>query len=53
MAKEMDRFKGASTDGWDDVTYEVKVHTSDIRGAGTDAQVHIELHGTKGNLALA
>jgi len=35
--------------GWEDGFYEVKIHTSKERGAGTDAQVHIELHGDKGD----
>jgi len=30
--------------------WEVRVHTSDIRGAGTDARVHVELHGTQGTI---
>ena len=29
-----------------DERYSVKVHTSDVRGAGTDADVSIILHGT-------
>jgi hypothetical protein len=29
------------------LAYEVTVYTSDIRGAGTDANVSIELHGAK------
>ncbi len=28
---------------------QVVVHTSDVRGAGTDAEVLLELHGSKGN----
>ncbi|GAB4821886.1 hypothetical protein N2152v2_008932 [Parachlorella kessleri] len=32
----------------DDVEYEVTVHTSDVRGAATDAEVLLELHGSQG-----
>ena len=31
------------------VNYQVSVFTSDLRGAGTDAKVSVELYGTKGN----
>ncbi len=33
-----------------EVAYEVAVFTSDVRGAGTDANVFIELHGDKGSV---
>jgi hypothetical protein len=33
-----------------ELVYEVAVYTSDIRGAGTDANVFIELHGDKGSV---
>jgi hypothetical protein len=29
--------------------YSVVVHTSDVRGAGTDANVHLIMHGTLGS----
>ncbi|KAK9824333.1 hypothetical protein WJX72_009517 [[Myrmecia] bisecta] len=32
------------------VSYEVTVHTSDVKAAGTDADVYIELHGPKGSV---
>ncbi len=31
------------------VTYTVTTHTSDIKGAGTDANVCVEMFGTKGS----
>eukprot|EP00736_Rhodelphis_marinus_P000918 Rmarinus@m.27357 len=33
-------------------TYHVKVYTSDVRGAGTDANVHLQLYGSKGDSGL-
>jgi hypothetical protein len=31
------------------VTYKVVTHTSDLRGAGTDAAVYVQLHGLFGD----
>ena len=32
----------------DVITYEVSVKTGDVRGAGTDANVHLYLYGKEG-----
>lgn len=42
-----DGIVGASTPLQD---YKISVYTSDIRGAGTDANVFIELHGSEGSV---
>lgn len=31
------------------MTYQVVTHTSDLRGAGTDAGVYVQLHGLLGD----
>uniref|UniRef100_A0A061SAF0 Lipoxygenase homology domain-containing protein 1 n=1 Tax=Tetraselmis sp. GSL018 TaxID=582737 RepID=A0A061SAF0_9CHLO len=31
-------------------TWEIEVHTSDVKGAGTDANVFIQLHGSRGEI---
>jgi hypothetical protein len=31
------------------VTYQVVTHTTDVRGAGTDAAVYVQLHGLLGD----
>jgi hypothetical protein len=35
--------------GWEDLVFDVAVHTGDVIGAGTDAEVHIEIHGAEGS----
>ncbi|GLC44364.1 hypothetical protein PLESTF_000049800 [Pleodorina starrii] len=42
--------KGDALVGGPIVEYTITTHTSDIRGAGTDANVFIELHGDKGSM---
>lgn len=42
--------QGDALEGGVEVEYHVAVHTSDIRFAGTDANVFIEMHGTKGSM---
>lgn len=36
-----------------EIEYKVAVYTSDVRGAGTDADVYLELHGSKGALGAS
>ena len=48
-----DGLASGDTDAADDACeYTITVHTSDIRGAGTDANVFIELHGDKDGEAM-
>ena len=42
---ERDLVPGARVDASGEVAYKVTVRTSDLKGAGTDADVHIEMFG--------
>ena len=42
--------QGDALEGGVEVEYNVAVHTSDIRFAGTDSNVFLEMHGSKGSM---
>ncbi len=39
---------GSTAQHSDKITYDVKVKTADVFGAGTDAAVHLQIYGDKG-----
>lgn len=41
--------QGRPIGGLAEVEYEVKVHTGDVRGAGTDANVFLNIYGMNGD----